>query len=435
MKRVFFFLLFVGVVVACTPSAAPTNPTSSSAPNGEIILLLNESPEGVAGYQQIIDAFAKVQPGIKVTINNIADGGQFLQRLAADFAAKKPPDVFVINYRRFGQFAIKGTLEPLDSYIAQSQTIRTRDFYPVALEAFKFKGKQYCMPQNLSSLEVYYNKKLFTAANIPLPKEVWTWNDFLVAARALTKSTNGKVVQYGLGVDPVTLRLAPFIWAHGSELVDNENNPTKLTLDSARAREAIQWFVDLSVKEHVVPSKADLATENAQSRFQHGTLGMFLQSRAVTPELRSTIKDFDWDVAPLPRDNNVVTVLHSDGYCITSGSKNKSAAWAFVEFANGAEGQKTIVTSGRTVPSLQAVAESPLFLSSNLPPAGSRVYLDMAPNIRRVPIMTTWLEIEDIMNKEIQRAFYGDASVNDAIRAMMSQTQEFFKQSQIDVGN
>ena len=136
------------------------------------------------------------------------------------------------------------------------------------------------------------------------------------------------------------------------ELVDDPNQPTKLLLDSPVALEAFQWFVNLQVKEHVVPSQADEATESSQTRFQNGKLGMFFQSRVITPDLRETIKDFDWDVAPMPGDKNIATILHSDGYCITSGAKNKDAAWAFVEFANSAEGQRIIVGSGRTVPSL-----------------------------------------------------------------------------------
>jgi multiple sugar transport system substrate-binding protein len=433
MKKLLSLVLFVCILTACVPAtSAPTAPSSSTTGN-EVVLMLSESPEALASYQQIADQFAKRQPDIKVTINNIPDSGEFLKRLAADFAAQTPPDVFIINYRRFGQFAIKGALEPMDTYIAQSSSIKLDNYYPVALDAFQFGGKQYCLPQNLSSLEVYYNKDLFAAANLPLPDENWTWDDFLIAARTLTKSVNGKVVQYGLGVDPVTLRLAPFIWAHGGELVDDTNNPTRLTIDSTPAREAFQWFVDLQVKEHVVPSREDEATEKSQSRFQHGTMAMFLQSRAITPELRDTIKDFDWDVAPLPRDNYVTTVLHSDGYCITSDSKNKSVAWSFVEFANGSEGQKMLVTSGRTVPSLQQVAESPLFLDPKLPPANSHVYLDMAPSIRRVPVMTTWTEIEDVLNQEIKRAFYGEASVDEAIAAAISQTQEYFRQNQADL--
>lgn len=432
MKQLVLCLVLACAIVACAFATSPSSSTKPAASDIELVLMLSEAPEALSGYQQIIAEFAKLRPEIKVLINNIPDRGEFMKRLAADFAAQTPPDVFIINYRRFGQFAIKGALEPLDAYIRQSQTIKLDDYYPVALDAFRFNNKQHCLPQNFSSLAVYYNKNLFAAANVPLPNANWSWDDFLSAARALTKSANGKVVQYGLGVDPVSLRLAPFVWARGGELVDNPDNPTKLALDSAPAHAAFQWFVDLQVKEHVVPSKADEATESSQSRFQHGTLAMFLQSRAITPELRETIQDFAWDVAPLPRDRYVASVLHSDGYCLTSGSTEKAAAWSFVEFASGLGGQKIMATSGRTVPSLKQVAESPLFLDAQLPPANSRIYLEMAPNIRRVPVMTTWVEIEDVLNQEIKRAFYGDATVDEAISAAMRQTQGYFQQDQTE---
>jgi multiple sugar transport system substrate-binding protein len=431
-----FFIALALIIAACSPAPAATRGALPARPSGEIRFLISEDPIGEAGYRQIIDAFAKVQPDVKVRLENVPDDGEFLKRLAADFAARTPPAVFVINYRRFGQFAIKGALQPIDDYIAKSAQFKPDDFYPTALDAFKLKGKQYCIPQNLSSLEVYYNKKLFAAANLPMPRSGWTWDEFLHDAHALTRSTkgDGKIDQYGAGIATSTIRLAPFIWAHGGELVDNTDRPTRLTLDAGPALEAFQWFVNLQVKEHVVPSKADEATENSLSRFQHGTLGMFFQSRVITPDFRETIKDFDWDVAPLPGDKNTVTILHSDGYCITSASQNKDAAWAFVEFANSTPGQQVIVKSGRTVPSLKRVAESPLFLDTALAPSNSRAYLDMAPGIRRVPIMTNWVEIEDVVNKEIQRAFYGDASTGDAAQAAVKGTGEFFKQNLGDLG-
>jgi multiple sugar transport system substrate-binding protein len=368
---------------------------------------------------------------------NIPDDGEFDKKIAALFAAGIPPDVFTINYRRFGQFAIKGALQPVEQYLANSRIVKAGDYYPAALDAFKFKGRQYCIPQNLSSLEVYYNKSLFEAAQLPLPKAGWTWDEFLKDAKALTKDTNGdgRIDQYGLGVQPSTIRLVAFVWAHGGEIVDNPDTPTRLTIDSGPALEAFQWFVNLQVKEHVVPSKADEATEGDLSRFEHGTLGMYLNSRVQTPELRATIGNrFQWDVAPMPVGKNTATVLHSDGYCISSDSTNKDLAWAFTEFATGPDGQKQIVLTGRTVPSLQAVAQSPAFLVSAEPPAGSQIYLDMAPYIRRVPIMTTWLEVEDVLNQEIKRAFYGDATVEEAAQSAVNSTLEYFKLNLKDLG-
>ncbi|MEP7199502.1 MAG: sugar ABC transporter substrate-binding protein [Chloroflexota bacterium] len=424
-------LLLVAALLVAACGGTPAAPAPAAKIGGDITFLTNEDPDGLQGYKDIIAAFAKAQPDVKVNVVNVPDGGEFLKRLAADFAAKTPPDVFVINYRRFGQFAIKGALEPVETRLANSKLIKAADYYPIALDAFKFKGKQYCIPQNLSSLEVYYNKNLFATANVPLPKAGWTWTDFLSAARALTKDTSaGK--QYGAGIAQQAIRLAPFVWAHGGELVDNTDRPTKLVVDSGPALEAFKWFVELQTKEHVVPNKADEATESSQTRFQKGTLGMFFQSRVITPDLRNTIKGFEWDVAPLPSDKSTATILHSDGYCITSGSKNKDAAWAFVEFANASDGQNVIVKSGRTVPSLKAVAESPAFLNV-APPTNNKVYLDMAPNIRRVPITTNWVEVEDTFNKEIKRAFYGDATVAEAAKAAVAGTTEYFAQSLKDL--
>ena len=126
-------------------------------------------------------------------------------------------------------------------------------------------------------------------------------------------------------------------------------------------------------------------------------------------------------------------MLHSDGYCLSASSENKALAWAFTEFAIGPEGQTQLAKTGRTVPSLKTVAESPAFLSSLAPPASSRVYLDMGPFIQRVPVTTTWLEVEEALDNEIERAFYGEASVEEAARAAVEETGEFFAQGVRDL--
>ena len=418
-------------VATTAPTAAP-----SAELSGEITFYINEGADEVGGFQDLVSTFLKMHPKAKITLVNIPNDDEFDAKIAALYSARTPPDLININFRRFGQFAIKGVLQPLDDYIAGSQVIKLGDYYPQSLEAFQFKGHQYCIPQNLSSLEVYYNRTLFEKANVPLPKAGWTWADFLNDAKALTKDTNGdsKTDQYGLGVDPTTIRLVAFIWEHGGEIVDDVNKPTKLTIDSPAALEAFQWFVDLQNKYHVVPNKADEATQADIDRFTSGTMGMYLNSRVETPGLRETIQDnFEWDVAPMPTDKTTATVLHSDGYCISSSGKNKDLAWAFTEFANGPVGEKQLVATGRTVPSIKSIAESDDFLKQSEPPPSSKIYLDMIPNIRRLPIATTWLEVEHVLDNEIQRAFYGDATVKEAADAAVKGTAEFFQQNLKDL--
>ena len=420
-------------LVACGSNATPL--ASSSTTPTTIRFAVNEAPEELGSFKSVIAEFEKANPNIKVKLENVPDDAEFLKKLAADIAAKTPPDVFMVNYRLIGPYAVKGALQPLDGYMNTSQVFKPADFYPASLNAYKLKGQQQCLPLNFSQLGVYYNKTLFEKAGVPLPKNDWTWNDFLAAAKALTQDTNGdgKTDQYGAGISTLAIRLMPFIWARGGDIVDNPERPTTLTLDKGAALEAFQWFVNLQTQEHVVPNKEAEATQSSQARFQDGTLGMFFQSRVITPELRETIKDkFEWDIVPLPQDKQRATILHSDGFCMTNASKHKDAAWKLIEFFNSTASQSTLAQSGRTVPSLQAVANAPAFLKSN-PPANNASYVEMAPYVRPVPLMSTWGEVEGVLNKEIKRAFYGDATAQQAAQAAVENTREYFKQNLTDL--
>jgi multiple sugar transport system substrate-binding protein len=363
-----------------------------------------------------------------VNLIHIPSQNDYRKRLGADFAAKTPPDIMLINYRRYAEFAAKGALEPLGPYLDHSTQIKQTDFYPAAIDPFIWKGVVSCIPQNLSSLVVYYNKDLFTQAGIATPQPGWTWDDFVRTAQALTRDTDGdgRTDQFGIGTEVSLLRLAPFIWQNNGALVDDAATPTRLTLNTPAAREAFQWFVDLQVKQHVAPDAAAEESESSERRFLNGRLGMLLNSRRGTPTYRE-IQSFDWDVALLPQGRTPAGVLHSDAYCMASATTNKPAAWAFIEYANSVEGQTIIAKSGRTVPSLRSVAESAAFLDPNAKPQTSRVFLDGIAAIRTVPIMEHWADIEDLTSEELSRAFYGQASVDEAIRTAEERSAPFFK--------
>jgi multiple sugar transport system substrate-binding protein len=285
-----------------------------------------------------------------------------------------------------------------------------------------------CVPQNLSSLVVYYNRDLFDRGRVPRPTEDWTWDDFLHAARALTRDTRGagRIDQYGLGTEVSIFRLAPFIWQNGGELVDDPRAPTRLTLDAPPAREALQWFVELQTRHRVVPDLVEEKAESSERRFLNGRLGMFLNSRRGVPTYRS-ITTFDWDVAPLPRRRHRAGILHADAYCMPKAGRAKAAAWTFIEYANSPEGQRTIAASGRTVPSLRVLAESPAFLQLGLRPQNGRVFLTEVPTLRAVPVTEGWIDVEDLAGEELARAYYGRASVDEVIATTLQRAAPFFR--------
>ena len=427
-QQVLFFSLLVAFLAACTTIQAPTSPVAEEgAVFTELTFLISGDPTDQTAYQTLIDAFSAEHTDISINLINIPSGGDFRKRLAADFAAGTPPDVFLINYRHLGHFFAANAVEPLTDYLAASALIRADDYYAEALTAFQWQGKQMCMPQNISSPVVYYNKDLFNAAGIAYPGDDWHWDEFVTTAQALTQDQDGDGTAdiYGLGMEATIVRAAPFIWMNGGEILDDEAAPAGLALDSPESKAALAWFVGLQTEHHVVPDAVAEEAESSLSRFVNGRMAMFVDSRRAVPEFR-LIESFDWDVAALPVSQQRASVLHSDAFCMAAAGRQKDATWAFIEFASGVEGQTILAQTGRTVPSRKALAESESFLDPSAKPANSRVFLDAVPGMRHLPLMATWSDIEGIVSKHIENAFYGIETVDEAIEAANEQSAEFF---------
>jgi len=386
----------------------------------EVTFALVASPEDLAGYQAVVAAFEEQTPDVRVTLAQVADEEELFAKLTTAAAGGDPVDVALLNYRAYGQFAAAGALAPVGPLLDSSAAISPDEFAPIALDAFRDSdGVVTCMPQNVSSLVVYYNADLFAAAGLDPPAPGWSWDDFLATAHALTGGD-----AYGLGVEPRLIRVAPFVWSNGGEIIDDDTDPTRSTLDVGPARDALDWFLDLQSVERVVPNDAEASSEDIESRFLNGRLGMLLESRRVVPTLR-TITGFEWDVAPLPvaPGGEPATILHSDAYCLSARSPDNAPAWRFIEFATGVAGQTILTESGRIVPSRLDVAGSPTFLDASAAPASNQVFIDVQPSIRLVPRTVTWAEVESSANSALEDLFYGRVDREAGIAALVAESE------------
>lgn len=408
-------LLATGCPASVPDDREPQEPVS-------ITVQVSGEREETAVYRAVKTAFENVNPEIEIELVEIADKGDHLTKLSTDFAAGDPADVFLVNFREYSQFVARGAVDPIGNYLDASD-VDLNDYYPAPIEAFTFGDQLQCMPQNVSSLVVYYNVGLFDAAGVEPPEEGWTWEDFRATALELTK---GDV--RGAGIEPSVIRLAPFVWSNGGELVDDPDRPSRFTLDEPAARAALEFIVSLARDDKVIPTEEEVAAQDLETRFVTGKLGMLLSSRRDTPAFRE-VRGLDWDVAPLPVANEPVGILHSDGYCIAAGSDNPDAAAAFVAFATGNQGQTLTSLGGRTVPSMTSVAESGAFLDPTRPPASSQVFLDAIPTLRRTPVIPTWPEIETLAEEILTRAFYEQGyTIDDAIAALDAETTALFEE-------
>ncbi|MBW3594326.1 MAG: sugar ABC transporter substrate-binding protein, partial [Actinobacteria bacterium] len=263
MKRSVLSCLLAFAALACTEESPPPGDGTTST---KITLQVSGEPEETRVYTSLVEEFQKEHPDISVNLVEIAEKDDHLAKLATSFAGRTPPDLFLVNYREYAQFVARGAIEPIGDLLAD-RGIDLADYYEPPVQAFTYEGALQCMPQNVSSLAVYYNKKLFQQAGIDPPHGGWTWDEFRATAIALTA---GDVD--GLGLDPEIIRVAPFVWSNGGEITDDPEAPTRFTLDEPAARDALEFIISLVRDDRVVPTETEIAAQDSETRFINGKL-------------------------------------------------------------------------------------------------------------------------------------------------------------------
>lgn len=375
-----------------------------------IRLQVSGEPEETAVYEAMARQYEKLHPDLRVEVVKVPEKDDHLALLQTSLGAGDPPDVFLVNYREYAPFVRRGAIVPVGPLLDE---LEPSAYFEAPLDAFTLDDELQCMPQNVSSLVVYFNTALFKQAGIKPPHGGWSFEEFESIAQRLDSGT-----VRGVYVEPSLIRLAPFAWGNGGDIVDDPDQPTRLTLDDPATREALDRLIGLHRELDVMPTEEELAAQDAESRFLSSKLAMILSSRKDTPSFRE-VPSLRWDVLPLPTLEKTSTILHSDAYCLSAGGSQQEAAADFVAFATGQQGQTLSALSGRTVPSLKEVADSAAFLDSSVPPRHAEVFLEGIEDMRRTPVIPGWPEIEDVATELLTQVVYSPEAETDELLAQL----------------
>ncbi|HVG00335.1 MAG TPA: extracellular solute-binding protein, partial [Chloroflexia bacterium] len=96
-------------------AASPT--AAGSSLSGEITFLVFGEPSEARAFVEVGKSFEAAYPSIKIKTTAVPSQPDHLMKLATGFAAGEPPDVWVIDYRRFGLLQNAGVVEPAQPYL------------------------------------------------------------------------------------------------------------------------------------------------------------------------------------------------------------------------------------------------------------------------------------------------------------------------------
>ena len=434
--------LAVGACTSAGSSAgAPTQGPTQAGPTGqataaqtsELTFIFAANPDEAKTRQKVIDAFAALNPDIKITTQRYGDDS--VQQILTACAGGACPDVlmtFEIFYPALAERGIYADLTPFIEADSDFKASVMPDYPKDLVNAFLYDGKQIALPEQFAGMWLFYNKKLFADAGVePPPADwndaSWTFDKFLDAAKKLTKGS-GDTAQYGF-VDGWAPFLSQTLFAmnNGVAWFDPPVNPTTTNMRDDRFVAGLQVYADLACVQKVAPAADQAASLSATDLFTSGRAGMMLGGHFLWPTLVNA-KDLDFDVGVLPvgpAGSTPKSDIGTTGIGISEASKNKDAAWRFVKFFTGPEGQKIIAESGLFVPVLKSVASSESFLGTHEQVKNVRTMSDAIDHVNYLPITkalndflpalqresgrllgctTTAREMADIVSAEIDKA-------------------------------
>jgi multiple sugar transport system substrate-binding protein len=304
----------------------------------------------------IAEAWSKTS-GKKLEAQASVSFADYQTRFRTLLAGGQPPDVMRLNDDFIGEISGKKLSKDLKPYFEKSN-LNEADFFPLFTWS-KLPSGQRGLVVAQQVRVIYYNKTMFQKEGVPLPPtdwvaDKWTWDDFLAAAQALTKGTKqfGAEIYADTGYEE--------IWArnNGGPGTYSEDGK-KFTLADPEGVEAVQWAADLTLKHHVQPKWGDLKPDQAPQRlFVSGNLGMMLATSSSIAFFNDNVKDFEWDIAPIPAKQSQYQQGSVVLYIIPEKGKNPDAAWDYLNFAIGEEGGKFIAQAGVSVPINKKAAEA-----------------------------------------------------------------------------
>lgn len=271
---------------------------------------------------------------------------------------------------------------PAQSTEAVNDLIEQEQFdtsvYPESLlTPLRYEGELYALPQEVSPFVIYYNKEMFEAANVPLPTDDWTIDEFYAAAEALTDPAE-KVYGYrhpGAWADQV------LGWLSRAGVDFDISGKEVKGLDTPEALNALTFLYDLVVKDELSPNPAALTAmgKGADAMFRNQKVAMESAGLWMLPTYKENPLPFEWDVVRMPMDKNQNTKAGILNWGISKSTKNPEAAWDLLKFLCGPEGNRIVAESNMALPGSTDKEALQIVLDSKFP-SNVKAFVDSVPD-------------------------------------------------------
>jgi ABC-type sugar transport system permease subunit/ABC-type glycerol-3-phosphate transport system substrate-binding protein len=417
-----------GAALFALALAGPAQAQEPFAGRELVVMIEDRAIASFGPTEELARAFEREHPGLRVRV--IDQGGAVGQRDKARFflAGDLQLDVTRIDVTELPAFLTEGALVDLAPYF-ESDPSWDASAYLSVIDAWRDgRGHLYGLPSTFTPYVMYFNRDLLAAAGVRAPEADWTWDDLLDACRRTTRDTDGdgRTDQYGISLAQWLQAVAPWIWQAGGELLDERGERSRL--DEPAPREALRFLRKLLHEERVASFDASFESQLSQGLFQAGRAAFYGPVGYWEVYRFQHVRDFAWDVAPLPRGVRTATAIAMTGYVVPRSAREPELAYQFIRQLAAEPFQRMLAEIGNGVPALLAAAHSESFLDPQRLPASEHVFLDVLPTARAMPAHANWRKIEDLVGADLSSVLLDpEADVDAACGRMAAKIDEYLE--------
>ncbi|MET9340768.1 sugar ABC transporter substrate-binding protein [Nonomuraea sp. NPDC003804] len=362
--------------------------------------------------EKIIAAFQQANPNVTVKLE-ITPWDQYWTKLQTAASGGATPDVFWMNSLNVRMYAKGGIITPLEESKAQGLP-------PAVVDGYRYDGKLYGLPHNVSIPALWYDKKLFDAAGVAYPTADWTWDDVKAAAKKLTDPSKK---QFGILAHMWDQgAFYPTMLQAGGHVLSEDGK--KSGFDDPASIQGLEYWTGM-IKDQVAPVAEVYADTDPITLFQSGKYGMlyggvwFASTFWANPEIRERI-----DVAPLPKGPaKDAVILLGLANAVSARSEHPKESAAFAEFVVSEQAQKILSDSGGGALSLRDGTQEGWFKA--FPTFHLKETYDASmPNGVPYPVSLNTAQWQDVQNRLLAEAWAGKRPVADVAKEIATQMNE-----------
>lgn len=360
--------------------------------------------------EQVIPRFEAENPGIRVEAVGFPYD-EFRQKLLTAFAGGVVPDLVRMDIIWVPEFAEMGALEALDEFEGFSEL---RDgVFPGPLATNYWDGSYYGLPLGTNTQVLLYNTDA-----VPTPPTTF---DELEALAETLSNPDANVWAFAIP-GPWAWYFLPWIWSNGGALTDEDITKASGYLNGPETVAAVEMLVDWYERGLIAPS----FNNSGLGSWEGLGAGSYLATQDgpwAYPSIVGQYEDLNLAHALFPAGPaGSISIVGGEDIVMFSDSRNKDAAWKFLQFLLSPWTQSTMATTGQ-IPVINSALTDPFIVEH--PYYG--VYLEQLTTAKPRTPHPSYNRIETAVQNAVQRVLLGELDVQAALDQAAAEVDALLK--------